>query len=66
MKHQQLTKQIIKAFYKVYNVPGYGFLEKVYEDAMYIELTEMGLKVTRQKKYWFTLSNRLLESILRI
>lgn len=50
MKHQQLTEQIIKAFYKVYNALGYGFLEKVYENAMYIELTEMGLKVMRQKK----------------
>ena len=31
MKHQEITEQIIKAFYNVYNTLGYGFLEKVYE-----------------------------------
>jgi len=50
MKHEEITEQIIKAFYKVYNTLGYGFLEKVYENAMYIELTEMGFKVDRQKR----------------
>jgi GxxExxY protein len=50
MKHQEITEQIIKAFYKVYNTLGYGFLEKVYENAMYIELTKMGFRVDRQKK----------------
>ena len=50
MKHEEVTEQIIKAFYKVYNTLGFGFLEKVYENAMYIELTEMGFKVDRQKK----------------
>ena len=37
-KHQELTEKIIKLFYKVYNKLGYGFLEKVYENAMMIEL----------------------------
>lgn len=50
MKHEEITEQIIKAFYKVYNTLGYGFLEKVYENAMHIELTEMGFKVERQKR----------------
>lgn len=30
----ELTQLILKAFYKVYNTLGYGFLEKVYENAM--------------------------------
>jgi GxxExxY protein len=47
-KHQLLTDQIIKAFYTAYNVLGYGFLEKVYENALAIELRNMGLKVTQQ------------------
>ena len=47
-KHNELTEQIIEAFYKVYNILGYGFLEKVYENAMYHELTRMGLEVKRQ------------------
>jgi GxxExxY protein len=50
MKHEETTQKIIQAFYKVYNTLGYGFLEKVYENAMYIELTSMGFKVDRQKK----------------
>ncbi len=49
MKHSQLTEQIIKAFYKVYNTLGYGFLERVYEAALYIELTNMGFEVEKQK-----------------
>ncbi|PKL82460.1 MAG: GxxExxY protein [Ignavibacteriae bacterium HGW-Ignavibacteriae-3] len=49
MLHEEITSQIIKAFYKVNNVLGFGFLEKVYENAMKIELTRMGLKVEQQK-----------------
>jgi GxxExxY protein len=49
MLHEEITSQIIKAFYKVNNVLGYGFLEKVYENTMKLELTKMGLKVERQK-----------------
>jgi GxxExxY protein len=49
MLHEEITSQIIKAFYKVNNVLGFGFLEKVYENAMILELTNMGLKVERQK-----------------
>ena len=33
-KYEELTESIIKIFYKVYNKLGYGFLEKVYENAM--------------------------------
>ena len=29
MLHQELTEEIISAFYKVYNTLGYGFLESV-------------------------------------
>jgi GxxExxY protein len=47
-KHQDLTKEIINAFYKVYNTLGYGFLEKVYENALSLELQKRGLKVTQQ------------------
>jgi GxxExxY protein len=48
-KHTDLTDQIIKAYYKVYNTLGYGFLEKVYENAMFIELKKMNLFVQKQK-----------------
>jgi GxxExxY protein len=47
--HKELTSQVINAFYKVYNSLGYGFLEKVYENAMRIELLKMGVSVEQQK-----------------
>lgn len=47
--HKEITGKIIEAFYKVNNTLGYGFLEKVYENAMKIELIRMGLKVEQQK-----------------
>ena len=37
-KYKELTESIIRIFYKVYNKLGYGFLEKVYENAMMLEL----------------------------
>ena len=49
MKHSEVTEKIIKAFYKVYNSLGHGFLEKVYENALIIELKNEGLSVSRQK-----------------
>ncbi|MEK6152048.1 GxxExxY protein [Flavobacteriaceae bacterium 3-367] len=48
-KHSDITAKIIECFYKVYNTLGYGFLEKVYENAMFLELRETGLFVEKQK-----------------
>ena len=50
MKHEDLPQRIIKAFYKVYNTLGYGFLEKVYERAMLIELKAMGMNAEAQRR----------------
>ena len=47
-KHAEITERIIKAFYTVYNKLGYGFLEKVYENALMIELSKLGLMCVRQ------------------
>lgn len=44
----ELTEKIIGSAYNVANTLGYGFLEKVYENSMVIELQEMGLKVESQ------------------
>ncbi len=49
-KHSDVTEKIIKCFYKVYNNLGYGFLEKVYENAMFIELKSLELFVEKQKQ----------------
>ena len=46
--HSEITALILKAFYKVYNTLGYGFLEKVYERAMVIELRKMGIECRPQ------------------
>ncbi len=48
MIHEQITDKILNAFYKVYNTLGFGFLEKVYENALAIELTKLGLEVKQQ------------------
>jgi GxxExxY protein len=44
-KHSDITEKIINAFYTVYNTLGYGFLEKVYRNAMAIQLGKLGLTV---------------------
>jgi GxxExxY protein len=46
-KHKEITEKVIKAFYAVYNALGYGFLEKVYVQALVIELQNLGLEVAR-------------------
>ncbi|MBK7883689.1 MAG: GxxExxY protein [Chitinophagaceae bacterium] len=46
--HQEITENIIKCFYKVYNTLGYGFLEKVYENALVIELYNQNVICTQQ------------------
>ena len=48
LKSTDVTGQVIQAFYAVYNALGYGFLEKVYENAMAIELRHLGLHVVAQ------------------
>ncbi|NUO78524.1 GxxExxY protein [candidate division KSB1 bacterium] len=47
-KHSALTELIINAFYNVYNTLGYGFLEKVYANAMLIELHRLGLNARKE------------------
>ena len=47
---KELTDQIIRAFYAVYNELGYGFLEKVYERALFIELSDMGVSSATQQQ----------------
>ncbi len=49
MLHQDITEKIIKAFYNIYNTLGYGFLEKVYENAMMIELKKMDIDAVQQQ-----------------
>lgn len=48
--HKDITDEVIKAFYKVYNELGFGFLEKVYQNALFLELIAMGLYCEKQKQ----------------
>ena len=47
--HSEITGKILEAFFNVYHELGYGFLEKVYENAMLIELDELGLECRSQQ-----------------
>ncbi len=54
-KHTALTEKVIAAFYRVYNNLGYGFLEKIYENAMMIEMEKEGVPAVAQSpiKVWY-------------
>ncbi len=41
--YSELSDSIINCFYKVYNVLGFGFLEKIYQKSLEIELTNNGI-----------------------
>ncbi len=47
--HGDLVKEIIGTAFEVHNVLGCGFLEKVYENALLVELAQRGVKVDAQK-----------------
>ena len=49
-KHADITGKVIGAFFKVYNTLGYGFSEKVYENALAIELRKAGLELVKQQE----------------
>jgi GxxExxY protein len=59
-KYKDLTEKIIKAFYQVYNTLGYGFLEKIYENALLIELNKLGLKSVAQSPIKVFYENNLV------
>jgi GxxExxY protein len=51
MKHQELTHQIIGATMKVLNELKPGLDEKLYENALIIELAEAGLRAEQQRRF---------------
>ena len=50
MEINNLTHNVIGCAYKVHNVLGPGFLEKVYENALKYELDKLGVEVLQQGK----------------
>ncbi len=49
-KHEELTREIINAAYTVHNVLGHGFLEKVYHNALVVELKTKQIPVESEKQ----------------
>lgn len=49
MIEEELTGQIVKVVYKVYNTLGHGFIENVYHNAMILELVAQGFSVETEK-----------------
>jgi GxxExxY protein len=47
--NEEITNKIICAFYNGYNTLGHGFLEKVYENALAVELQKLDLTVAQQE-----------------
>ena len=48
-KHSDLTGKIIKCAQNVHNALGFGFLEKVYHNALLLELNKFGFEVESEK-----------------
>lgn len=46
---EKITGEIIGAAFEAYGELGYGFLEKVYQQAMQVELTHRGLTCERER-----------------
>ena len=55
LEHGEITEQKIGAAFEVYSILGYGFLEKVYQRAMKVELQSRGLKaeIEDKIKVWY-------------
>ena len=49
LKHEDITRRILGAAFEVHNSLGFGFLEKVYENALALELRRRGSAVEQQK-----------------
>ena len=45
LQHEEISEQIIGAAFEVHGILGYGFLEKVYQRAMQVELKATGMSV---------------------
>ena len=58
--HKDITEAIIEAYYNVYSELGYGFLERVYQNAMIIELKNAGFDIEAQKRINVSYKNSIV------
>ena len=66
MLYEKLPGLILESFYKVYNTLGFGFLEKVYENALMIELTKRVLNVASNSALMFSMKKNVWGIIMLI
>ena len=59
--YQELTNRILKACYTVHNELGCGFLEKVYQEALEVQLSEMDIAFEREKHLPITYHGKVLK-----
>jgi len=59
-KHSDLTGKILGCFFQVHKELGYGFSEKVFENALAILLRENGLKVDQQVRLQVFYHNKVV------
>ena len=48
LAHGEITREVIGAFYEVYNILGYGYGESVFANALPVALAERGLRFERE------------------
>lgn len=58
--HNKITDAVLRTYYDVYNELGHGFLEKVYQNAIYFELKSLGYNVEAQKQIKVYFRNQLV------
>lgn len=59
--YQSLTEKILHAAYQVHKELGCGFLEKVYQEALAIQMTEMEIPFEREKRLGIFYHNKRLQ-----
>lgn len=60
MLYEELTGNILKAYFNVMKTLGTGYLESVYENALCIELDELGIPYIRQKHLTVTYKEKVI------
>ncbi len=60
LQHSEITEQIIGAAFEIYHHLGYGFLEKVYKNAMKIELDLRGISSQLEAKINVRFKNQVV------
>lgn len=62
---EEETDEILSAFYEVYHELGYGFLERVYQNALYQELRRRGFDCKASNRLRYILKGKRLENTLQ-